>query len=108
MQRSFGATRGFVGDGCFPNDYHEYTWQYPEALRSEIEVITTAGEQRVEQVSYPKGHLHNPMSDSEVVDKFLGLCQEVLTPQQGQAALDTLWRLEKVQDIGEVIDLFQV
>jgi 2-methylcitrate dehydratase len=86
----------------------EFTQQYPEALRSEIEVITTSGERRVEQVSYPKGHRHNPMSDNEVVDKFLGLCQEVLTPQQCQAALDTLWRLEKVQDIGEVIDLFQV
>lgn len=86
----------------------EFTRQYPEALRSDIEVVTTSGERRVEQVSYPKGHRHNPMNDSEVVDKFLGLCQEVLTPQQCQAALGTLWRLEKVQDIGEVIDLFQV
>jgi 2-methylcitrate dehydratase len=86
----------------------EFTRQYPEALRSELEVITTAGERRVEQVSYPKGHRHNPMSDDEVVDKFFGLCQEVLTPQQCQSALDTLWCLEEVQEIGAVMDLFQV
>jgi 2-methylcitrate dehydratase len=86
----------------------EFTRQYPEALRSEIEVITTSGERLVEQVSYPKGHRRNPMSDAEVADKFLGLCQAVLTPPQCQSALDTLWRLEEVQDIGEVLDLFQV
>jgi 2-methylcitrate dehydratase len=86
----------------------EFTQQYPEVLRSEIEVVTRAGERLVEQVSYPKGHRHNPMSDAEVEDKFLGLCQAVMTPDQCQAALQTLWRLEEVQDIGSVIDLFQV
>lgn len=86
----------------------EFTRQYPEVLRSEIEVLTRAGERLVEQVSYPKGHRHNPMRDTEVEDKFLGLCQAVLTPGQCQAALQTLWQLEEVQDIGSVIDLFQV
>lgn len=84
----------------------EFTRQYPEALRSEIEVVTRAGTRFVEQVSYPKGHRHNPMSDAEVEDKFLRLCQGVLTPEQCRTALQTLWHLEALPDSGALIDLF--
>jgi 2-methylcitrate dehydratase len=86
----------------------EFTLAYPEAMMSEIEVVTRSGERLVERATYPRGHRHNPMTDQEVEAKFLGLCQEVLTPQKSQMALDTLWRLEEVPDIGQVIDLFQV
>ena len=71
-------------------------------------MVTRSGEQFVERVSYPKGHRNNPMSDGEVEDKFLGLCQEVMNSDQCRSALETLWRLEEVQDIGSVMDLFQV
>jgi 2-methylcitrate dehydratase len=81
---------------------------HPEALMSEIEVVTRSGERLVQRATYPRGHRHNPMSDQEVEAKFLALCQEVLTPRQRQAALETLWRLEEIPDIGQVIDLFQV
>lgn len=83
-----------------------FTQQYPEALKSEIEVVTGSGQRFVEQVSYPKGHRNNPMSDAEVADKFSRLCQAVMTPDQCQAALETLWHLDEVSDIGSVIDCF--
>jgi 2-methylcitrate dehydratase len=86
----------------------EFTLAHPGALMSEIEVITRSGERFVERSSYPRGHRHNPMTDQEVSAKFLGLCQEVLPLQKSQAALETLWRLEEVPDIGQVIDLFQL
>jgi 2-methylcitrate dehydratase len=85
-----------------------FTAQFPETLRSEIEVLTRSGERFVEQVSYPKGHRNNPMSNHEVADKFLGFCQTVMPADQCRSALETLWRLEEVDDIGSVIDLFQV
>src|SRR5205807_1337935 len=44
----------------------ELSRQFPAALPSEIEVITTAGEHMVERASYPKGHALNPMSDADV------------------------------------------
>ncbi|HJN87331.1 MAG TPA: MmgE/PrpD family protein [Dehalococcoidia bacterium] len=86
----------------------EFTKAHPEALMSEMEVVTKSGERFVERSSYPRGHRQNPMTDQEVETKFLGLCQEVLTPQKAQTALDTLWGLEDLPDIGQVIDLFQV
>ena len=86
----------------------EFTKAHPEALMSEREVVTKSGERFVERASYPRGHRQNPMTDQEVETKFLGLCQEVLTPQKAQTALDTLWGLEDLPDIGQVIDLFQV
>ena len=85
----------------------KFTLAHPEVLMSEIEVVTRSGERLVERATYPRGHCRNPMSDQEVEAKFLGLCQEVLTPRQCQAALETLWRLEEIPDIGQVIDLFQ-
>jgi 2-methylcitrate dehydratase len=85
-----------------------FTAQFPDALKSQIEVVTRSGERFVEQVSYPKGHRNNPMSDHEVADKFLGLCQAVMPADQCQSALETLWHLEEVDDIGSLIDLFQV
>ena len=86
----------------------EFTRAHPEALMSEIEVTTRSGERFVERSTYPRGHCRNPMTDQEVEAKFLGLCQEVLTPKKSKAALETLWRLEEIPDIGQVIDLFQL
>jgi len=83
-----------------------FTRQYPAALKSEIEVVTRTGERFVEQVSYPKGHRNNPMSDAEVEDKFSRLCQAVMHPDQCRSALDALWHLDEVSDIGSVIDRF--
>jgi 2-methylcitrate dehydratase len=86
----------------------EYSQAYPGSRMTDIEVITKSGEKLLERATYPKGDPRNPLTDQEVEDKFLRLCQEVLTTRQSQAARATLWRLEDVPDIGRVIDLFQV
>ena len=84
----------------------EFTRQYPEAQLARIEVVTRSGGRLVQQASYPKGHPKNPLTDGELEQKFQGLSQDVLTPGQGREALKTLWKLEEVGDIGEVLDLF--
>ena len=86
----------------------EFTNAHPELLMTEIEVVTRSGEKIVERSSHARGHHLNPMTDQEVEDKFLGLSQEVLPRPQCRAALDTLWHLEDMSDIGQVIDLFQI
>jgi 2-methylcitrate dehydratase len=86
----------------------EFTRQYPDVLPTEIEVVTRSGERFVERATHPKGDDHNPMSDGEVEAKFLGLCGELLTPQQCRTALATLWHLEELPDVGVILDLFLV
>jgi 2-methylcitrate dehydratase len=86
----------------------EFSKLFPEAVMSVIEVVTRSGEKLVERATYPKGHTRNPMSDQEVEAKFMGLCQGTLPPDRCRQALETLWRLDDIPDIGQVIDLFQL
>ena len=85
----------------------EFTLTHPDPSTTEIEVITASGERLVERSDYPRGHHRNPMSEQEVKDKFMGQCEPVLTSRRARTALDTLWKLEEVPDIGRIIDLFQ-
>ena len=77
----------------------------PEAMLCDLEVVTTSGQRYASQVAYHKGHHKNPLTDAEVEDKFRALAHEHLTPEQTNALLERLWRLEDVADIGEVLRL---
>ena len=80
----------------------------PEAMLCNLDIRTKAGETYSAEVPYHRGHYKNPMSDTEVEAKFHSLVDELLTPSQVDQLLDTLWNLEKVEDIGEVIRLTKI
>ena len=86
----------------------EFTRRFPAAMISQIEVVTKTGERYMEQASYPKGHIRNPMSDAEVESKFNEMCRAMLQPERCQEILDALWSLEDVQDAGEVLELVRI
>ncbi|MGE3540060.1 MAG: MmgE/PrpD family protein [Candidatus Tectimicrobiota bacterium] len=80
----------------------------PEAMLSQVEVITASGGRYVATVPYHRGHYKNPMSDQEVEAKFRALARDVLSPRQTDTLLDSLWHLEQVEDIGQVIRLMHI
>jgi 2-methylcitrate dehydratase len=80
----------------------------PEAMLSTVDVVTTAGQHYTAEVPYHRGHYKNPMSDQEIEAKFRALAQDVLTPARTAALLESLWHLEQVEDIGQVIRLVRV
>jgi 2-methylcitrate dehydratase len=86
----------------------EFTRQYPTLVPCRIEVVSQGGERRVANVSYPKGHAKNPMTDAEVEAKFSMLCSSILTSKQTAAILETLWALEEIDDVGQLLSLFAV
>ena len=86
----------------------EFTRQYPEAQVAKVELVTKSGECIVEQASYPKGHWKNPLSEAELEAKFHGLAQAVLKPQQSRQALEVLAKLEEMDDIAPLLELFQI
>jgi 2-methylcitrate dehydratase len=88
--------------------HDEFTGRFPQALVSEIEIRTRAGDRFVERAEYPKGHAKNPMTDADVVAKFRDLSADVLRPPRLDAALGTMWRLEECARVGSVLDLFTV
>jgi 2-methylcitrate dehydratase len=80
----------------------------PEAMLCYLDVVTRSGPTYSAEVPYHKGHYRNPMSDSEVEQKFRSLAKDLLTPEQTDSLLHKLWHLEDVEDIGEVLRLTRI
>ncbi len=81
----------------------------PKAMLATVEVVTKSGERhRSSPVPYHRGHWKNPMTDREVEAKFRALSTDLLGPDRTDALLDRLWDLERVDRIGEVLEMARV
>jgi len=83
----------------------EFTKQYPEVWNCRIRALTRSGKQHQVHATYPKGHPKNPMNDQEVEEKFIRLNERLLGLQRCRAFFDFAWRLEEVNDVGEIFEL---
>jgi 2-methylcitrate dehydratase len=86
----------------------ELTRGYPEGIPNRIEVTLTSGETLSNQVTYPRGHARNPMTDAEVEEKFRRLAAPVLPLDGTDRCLATLWRLEELSNTGQLLALFRM
>ena len=77
----------------------------PEAMLCDLEVVTTSGDRHSAQVAYHKGHYRNPLTDSEVEDKFRSLASEHLSHDRIDALLSHLWRIDEAPDLSELFRL---
>jgi 2-methylcitrate dehydratase len=80
----------------------------PEAMLCDLEVVTKSGQRYASQVAYHNGHYKNPMSDSQVEDKFRSLVLDLISPSQTDALLDRLWHLDEVDDIGDIVRMTKI
>jgi 2-methylcitrate dehydratase len=76
---------------------------YPSSMTSRIELVTRSGARLYRQASYPKGHLRNPMTDAEVGEKFLAASTPKLGADRALTALNQLWRLHEVPNLGGLL-----
>ena len=60
------------------------------------------------EVTFPRGHARNPMTDAEVETKFRSLAEPLLAPSTIAEILDRCWNLERQTDIGELLALFEI
>jgi 2-methylcitrate dehydratase len=77
----------------------------PHAMFCKMELTMVTGQTHATIVEFHKGHWKNPLADSEVEAKFQKLAGAVLNDSQASRLLDALWRLEKLDDAGEVVRL---
>jgi 2-methylcitrate dehydratase len=77
----------------------------PDAMLCRMELATKSGETHRATVEYHKGHWKNPMTDAEVEAKFRTLAAHVLKPPEIDRLLESLWRLEELDDAGEAVRL---
>jgi 2-methylcitrate dehydratase len=86
----------------------ELSKRYPEGIPNRLTVRMKGGEVFEKEVTFPRGHAKNPMTDAEVVTKFHSLADPVIPAAQISEALDRLWNLERETDIGGLLELFSV
>lgn len=76
---------------------------YPEGSPGRVSVRTTDGKSHTVEVIYPKGHAKNPMSDAEVIAKFHDMTGARLPRAQRERVLESLWNLERCNDVASIV-----
>ena len=95
-------------DGRITPDSFSDERQFPTALVSRMEVTTKDGRHLVDQASYPRGHVNNPMTEADVETKFRQRAEGLLKPGTQAQVLDALWRFDEAATIGGVLALLRV
>ena len=83
----------------------EFTQLHPVKWPCVIEVTTKSGGTVSASVEYFKGHAKNPLSDTEVEHKFRELAGDRLAAGQADRIIETVWKLDQLPDIAQLIDL---
>ncbi len=82
---------------------------YPaKGIPNRVTVVLEDGSVLTKEAVAPKGHALNPMSDDEVVAKFLSQASPLLRPSQIEAGLEAVWELEDQQDLSSMMANFVV
>lgn len=81
--------------------------QYPEGAPGRVTIRMKSGETHTVEIRYPKGHEKSPMGDAEIESKFRDLCGGVLGKDGCGRALETLWRVETLDDANWITELLQ-
>ncbi len=77
---------------------------YPaRGMANRVSVQLKSGRKISKEVILPRGHPRNPMTDEEVEDKFKRLTKRYLSKRGIENVLETLWNLEKVRDVSEIL-----
>lgn len=77
--------------------------KYPEAVANRVTVKLSSGKVVTKQVDYHKGHPKNPMSDTEVEEKFQRLTRKYLDKNRARRLLEAVWNLEKAKDVAKLV-----
>lgn len=84
----------------------ELSARFPESWSCRLSIRMAGGERVVAEVINPKGHISNPINDSELEAKFRGMWRDYGNDRECKVALEGLWSFDSVKDIGEVLKLF--
>ena len=81
---------------------------YPEQYSSIVEVSLKNGTMHSQRVDWPKGYPNNPLTQEELVAKFLRLVTTVISKERAEEIIAMVDRLEQVENIGELAKLLKV
>lgn len=77
---------------------------YPDGIPNNLIIKTRDGRTLSKLVTYPRGHAGNPMTDDEVVAKFKGLADGVVSEGTAQRIIKQAMSLESMNDITPLLE----
>src|SRR4051795_11987313 len=80
---------------------------FPALQRVIVHIDTRDGRSFKKQLDYPKGDPRNPLTDSEVEEKFAALAEGVLTSAAQKKVKEAVWNLEHVDSVAELMALME-
>ncbi len=81
-------------------------WLMVTRIRSRVEVETTDGRKLVcEADENYRGGPRNPLSDSQLENKFRDCASGLLEDARSQQVFDVVWKLENQKDVTQIFDL---
>jgi 2-methylcitrate dehydratase len=72
-----------------------------------VNITTTDGRMFTKQLDYPKGDPRNPLTDSEVEEKFAALAEGVLSERAQKKLKEAIWNLEKIGSVSKLMALMK-
>ena len=79
---------------------------YPEGIPNRVTVTLTDGTQHVCEVTFPRGHARNPMTDTEVEHKFRSMARARLRESQMAEVIARCLSLESETGVTALLELF--
>jgi len=79
--------------------------EFPEQYFASIEIKMRDGEVIRDSIDYPKGEPEWPLTNDEVNSKFRRLGSFMLVPDEIENVLSTVYRLDSIENIAELISL---
>src|SRR5438046_7964621 len=77
---------------------------FPALQRVIVNITTKDGRTFSRQLDYPKGDPRNPLTDTEIEEKFAALAEGVLSKRAQEKLKDAIWNLEKIGAVSKLID----
>ncbi len=75
---------------------------YPDGIPNRLEIALWHGNTHTREVTYPRGHARNPMTDEEVLAKYRSMAVPRLGEARAAQLAERVWRLE-AEDPREVM-----
>lgn len=82
--------------------------QYPEGIPNRIRVQMQTGASLKTEITFPRGHARNPMTDDEVETKFRSMAVSVLGASKADEVIRWCWRLDEQPDLSGLLALMVV
>lgn len=85
----------------------DLTAGYPEGIPNRITVTTADGRTLVREVTYPRGHARNPMTDEELVAKYRANVASRLGPERAAALERATWALGEDGSLERLLEVLR-